>query len=161
MNHRPITHRVVSRGMECKSITKNSQGVVSITDPSEVQLGLDGLLTIDGRKLLVVRGGDASDTAGRVFVMAANKTDKTGAKFRFSRSKRGLMEVDPIFGNSIRVTPASLERYIKEWFCLGELLSTSTGKVIVIVDRLPRMATQLWGQGRFIAQVAELFEFLD
>jgi hypothetical protein len=109
----------------------------------------------------VTRGGDISQTVGSVFIMFANQTDRTGAKFSFSRSKRGLMEVDAIFGNSIRVTPASLKRYIKEWFCLGELLSTSTGKVIVIVDQLPKMATQLWGQGRFIAQVAELFEFLD
>lgn len=140
---------------------KNAQHVLSITDPAEVQAGLDGLLTVNGKKLLVVRGGDASDTAGRVFIMAANQTDRTGAKFNFSRSKRGLTEVDPIFGNRIRVTQASLEGYIKDWFTLGELLHTSTGKVIVIVDRLPRMATQLWGQGRFIAQVADHFEFID
>ena|ERR1700740_2090410 len=147
--------------MECQSLKENSQHVVSITDPAEVQAACDGLLTVGGKKLLVTRGGDISQTVGSVFIMFANQTDRTGAKFSFSRSKRGLMEVDPIFGNSIRVTPASLERYIKEWFCLGELLSTSTGKVIVIVDQLPKMATQLWGQGRFIAQVAELFEFLD
>ena len=147
--------------MESKSIQKNSQGVLSIADPSEVQLAIDGLLSVGGRKLLVVRGGDASDTAGRVFIMAANQTDRTGAKFRFSRSKRGLVEIDPIFGNSIRVSPASLERYVRAWFCLGELLSTSMGKVIVIVDQLPRMATTLWAQGRFMAQVADHFEFID
>lgn len=158
--HRPMIHRVV-QWMESKSIRKNSQGVLSITDPAEVQLGLDGLLSVGGRKLLVVRGGDAGDTAGRVFIMAANQADRTGTKFKFSRSKRGLTEVDPIFGNTIRVSPASLERYIKDWFALGELLHTATGKVIVIVDRLPRMATQLWGQGRFIAQVADHFEFID
>jgi hypothetical protein len=147
--------------METKSLQKNSQGVLSITDPAEVQLGLDGLLKVSGKKLLVVRGGDANDTAGRVFVMAANQGDRTGAKFQFSRSKRGLTEIDPVFGNRVRVTPASLERYIKEWFTLGELLHTSTGKVIVLVDRLPKMTTQLWGQGRFIAQVADHFEFVD
>jgi hypothetical protein len=146
---------------EAKSIQKNSQGVLSIADPSEVQLAIDGLLTINGRKLLLVRGGDATDTAGRIYIMAANKADRTGSKFKFSRSKRGLTEIDPIFGNVVRVTPASMENYIKEWFTLGELLHTASGKVIVIVDRLPKMATQLWGQGRFIAQVADHFEFID
>jgi hypothetical protein len=146
---------------EAKSISTNKQGVTSITDPGEIQLGLDGLLSVGGRKLLVVRGGDTGDTAGRIYVMAANETDRTGAKFRFSRSKRGLTEVDPTFGNVVRVTPASMERYIRAWFCLGELLHTATGKVLIIVDRLPKMATQLWGQGRFIDQCAELFELLD
>ena len=147
--------------MESKSIKKNSQGVVSISDPTEVQAACDGLLTINGRKLLVARGGDASETAGRVFIMFANQVDRSGKKFRFSRTRRGLVEVDPVFKNVVRVTPASMESYIKEWFVLGELLSTSAGKVIVITDKLPRMATQLWGQGRFIGQCAELFEFLD
>jgi hypothetical protein len=147
--------------MECKSLQKNGQGVLSITDPGEVQAACDGLLTVGGRKLLVTRGGDTSETAGRVFIMFANRTDHTGAKFKFSRTRRGLVEIDPVFKNVVRVTPASMEHYIKEWFTLGELLSTSAGKVIVITDKLPRMATQLWGQGRFMAQVAELFEFVD
>jgi hypothetical protein len=147
--------------MESKSLKKNSQGVVSITDHTEVQAGLDGLLTVNGKKLLVVRGGDMYQTVGTVFIMFANQTDRTWAKFRFSRTKRGLTEIDPVFGNVVRVTPASIETYIKEWFTLGELLHTSAGKVIVIVDRLPRMATQLWGQGRFIAMVADHFEFVD
>jgi hypothetical protein len=146
---------------EAKSISTNKQGVISITDSAEVQAAVDGLLTVGGKKLLVTRGGDANNTAGRAFTMFANKTDRTGAKFKFSRSKRGLTEIDPVFKNVVRVTPASMEKYIKEWFVLGELLSTSAGKVIVIVDRLPRMATQLWGQGRFMGQCAELFEFLD
>jgi hypothetical protein len=147
--------------MESKSLKKNSQGVVAVTDPAEIQAACDGLLTVDGRKLLLVRGGDMYQTVGTVFIMFADQTDRTGAKFRFSRTKRGLTEIDPVFGNVVRVTPASMETYIKEWFTLGELLHTCAGKVIVIVDRLPKMATQLWGQGRFIAMVAELFEFVD
>jgi hypothetical protein len=147
--------------IETKTIQQNSQGVRSISDPKEVQLGLDGLLTVDGKKLLVVRGGDASDTAGKVFIMAANMTDRTGAKFKFSRSKRGLTEIDPIFGSRIKVTPVSMESYIKVWFALAECLHTATGKVLIIVDRLPKMATTLWGQGRFMAQCAAMFEFED
>jgi hypothetical protein len=57
---------------ESKSIQQNSQGVLRITDPAEVQAACDALLTVNGKKLLVVRGGDAGDTAGRVFIMAAN-----------------------------------------------------------------------------------------
>jgi hypothetical protein len=146
---------------EAKSISTNKQGVSSISDPGEVQAACDGLITVNGKKLLVVRGGDATDTAGRIYIMAANKADRTGSKFKFSRSKRGLTEIDPIFENVVRVTPASMENYIKEWFTLGELLSTSMGKVIVIVDQLPRMATTLWGQGRFLGQCADHFEFVD
>src|ERR1700756_1278171 len=106
--------------MECQSLKENAQHVVSITDPAEVQAACDGLLTVAGRKLLVTRGGDANNTAGRVFIMFANKTDRTGAKFKFSRTRRGLVEVDPMFKNVVRVTPANMENYIKEWFTFGE-----------------------------------------
>jgi hypothetical protein len=147
--------------LKSKSLKKNKQGVSAITDPKEVQLGLDGLLTVGGRKVLVVRGNDAMAVVGQVYTRFANERDETGAPFRFSRSRGALIETDPVFGRTVRVTPARMEYYLAQWFQFGELLRSTNGPVIILTSELPKMTAHLWGQHRFTARVAQVFTFVN
>jgi hypothetical protein len=143
------------------TLIENRQGVVSIVDRGQVQAAKDGLLTVGGLKILIVRGGDTNQTVGMVYREFMNRTDQTDERFRFSRSKRGLVEQDPIWGQTVRVTPTAMENYVKKWFILGELLYTAVGEVIIIVTELPKMSVNLWQQNRYIGQQAPLFDFID
>jgi hypothetical protein len=147
--------------VKAKSVTKNKQGVIAIVAPSEVKPGLDGLLTVNGRKVLVVRGNDAMAVVGQVYTRFANERDETGAPFRFSRARGSLVEIDPVFGRVSRVTPSRMEHYLKSWFQFGELLQSTNGPVIILTSELPKMTAHLWGQPRFTAKVAQMFAFVD
>lgn len=143
------------------TLVKNKQGVIAVTDREQVEAAKRGELTVDGRKLLILRGGDTSQTVAEVYLAFCNHTDRTGIHFKFSKDKRFLVEQDPIWHQSTRVSPTSMANYVKSWFALGELLHTAVGEVIIIVTELPRMSTALWGQGRYIAQHIGLFEVIE
>lgn len=147
--------------VEAKSLTTNKHNIASITDPIEVQAGLDGLLTINGVRVLVSRGNSVTRTVGYVYTEFARRVDRTGENFKFSRERRGIVEVDPLFKTVVKVTAARMEAYIREWFALCELVFATSGKVLVIVNQLPKMSVHLWMQDRFIAPVAGMFELIE
>jgi hypothetical protein len=146
---------------ETKSISRNAQNVATITDPVEVQLALNGLLTVNGHRVLVTRGNDAMVTVGQVYTEFVKHTDQNGQPFRFSRERRSLVETEPIFKAVVRVTPAKMAEYIRKWFQLAELVQATSGRVLILTKELPKMITHLWAQGRFVANVAPMFEFID
>jgi hypothetical protein len=120
-----------------------------------------GGLSIGDKKLLIVRGSNTEQTVCQVYLEFSRRTDNTGHQFQFSKSKRGITEHDRIWNQIVRVTPKAMEDYVKSWFALGELLHTAVGEVIILVSELPKMSVNLWVQGRYVAQHAALFEFVD
>jgi hypothetical protein len=117
-----------------------------------------GLLTLDGRKVLIIRGHDGNITTGYIFIEFANRADKTRHKFRFSKAKRSLTEQDPVWNSRTKVTPTRMEEYVKEWFVTTKLLHVHCGEVLIITDEIPKMAAQSWLQNRYLTCMVGMFE---
>lgn len=158
-SHRSITLPACFHLMEAKLI-RNKDDVVSITGRKQVQAAKSESLTVNEKPLLLTRGHPVDATVG-IVARAFVNNDRTGARFRFSRSKRRIVEQDPVWNQTVRVSPDAMADYVKSWFALGELLNTAAGEVIILTDELPRMSVNLWMQGRYIVKRAELFEIID
>lgn len=150
-----------SRDMQADIVT-NVKGIQAITNKEQVEAAKYENLTVGDKPVLIARGGDTAQTCGIIYREFSRREDRTGNRFRFSKSKRGIVEVDPVWGNDVKVTPTKMETYIKEWFCLVELVPTrALGEVLILVDELPKMATALWQQSRYAGLYAPMFELTD
>jgi hypothetical protein len=147
--------------IEAKSITRNKQNIEAITDPAEVKLALDGVLDVNGKRILVTRGAPAQAMTGFVYTEFARRLDSNGLPFQFSRQRRSLVETDPVFKRIVKLSPKRMESFLGQWFQFGELISAGGKQVIVLTDKLPGMLAHLLGQSRFLAAVAPMFSFVD
>jgi hypothetical protein len=162
--HRPMTVRCSSNKMieiEAKSVNTNKFGIVSVSDREEVKAGLEGILTVNGKRALVVRGNKPGVIVGQVYTRFLQEVDQAGEPFAFSRERRGLVERDPIFNRVVKVTPERMRQYLLAWFQPCELLQATNGPVLILVKDISLMAINLWRQDRFISNVAPMFSFVD
>ena len=144
------------------NVVKNIQGVDAITNREQVELAKVEDLFVNDKRVLIVRGNDTSQTVGQIFREFANRKDSTGHRFQFSRKPRGITEIDPVWTKPVRVTPPRMENYIKEWFTLAELVSTTAlGEILVLTNKIPPHAIPLWVQSRYAARFADLLEVVD
>jgi hypothetical protein len=81
-----VNHRLT---LAQATVVTTKQEVRLINDPGQVQLGLEGLLELDGKKILVCRGGDVNKIVRQVYTKFLNSRDATGESFRFSKKARG------------------------------------------------------------------------
>jgi hypothetical protein len=146
-----------------------------VEHPDQVK-DADNLTTEDGRKLLIVKGGNSAKLVKRVLKEASVRLDRSGHPFTMSRSLRGLCHRDP-YNVSVRISATQLEEYyLNEWFCYVELvhsapprsfnspplLNAGQQQYLRILDKLPSYTAALLSQSRFLTlELVNLFEVTD
>jgi hypothetical protein len=135
----------------------------------------DDLIMEDGRKLLILRGGNSQLLTNRILTEFSQRLDRAGNKFRISRAWRGLSQTDP-YGAPSRISGPEMEAFLSEWFCFVELVQSAPPQslnspplknsgqqqYLKILDRLPPFVIALISQSRFVTnQLVSLFEVID
>jgi hypothetical protein len=151
-------------------MTANTRTVSSvltiIEDPLEVQAALDGNLKVEGKPVLVCRGGDTARTVAAIYRSLAASKDWSGSAFKLSSRNKGLVHRDKFNGIG-KVTAYEFEKYVERDFCLCEVLTSADGTclhlsknkpVLAIMKKCPRFSGVLWQQRRWL-QDSELSMF--
>jgi hypothetical protein len=151
-------------------MTANTRTISSvltiIENPLEVAAAMDGTLTVEGKPVLVCRGGDTARTVAAIYRSLAASKDWSGSAFQLSSRNKGLVHKDK-FNCISKVTAYELEKYVERDFCLCEVLTSADGTclhvtkdkpVLAIMKKCPRFSAQLWQQRRWL-QDAELALF--
>jgi hypothetical protein len=141
------------------TVTKILQQIIS--DPVQVEQGLNGLLQYEGRTILVCKGGDVTKIVNQVYSKFLNSKDATGEPFRFSIKARGLVHVDKIWHATKRVSGPEFLNYLSDWFIPCQLLSNVNGPALVILTEVPPLFGALCQQTRFSGAHAEIFPLID
>jgi hypothetical protein len=123
--------------IESQSISTNKQRVTAITAADEIKLAMDGLLDVNGRRLLVTRGAPAQQMVGYVYIEFARRLDSNGVPFQFSLQRRSLVETDSVFKQVVKLSPKRMENFLAEWFQFAELVSAGGRPVLILTDKLP------------------------
>jgi hypothetical protein len=136
---------------------------------------INDLTTEDGRKFLVVKGGNSQKLVETVLKEMSTRLDRSGHPFTISRSKRGACHRDP-YGLQVRIPAPQLEEfYLNEWFCYLEIvhsappqsfnsppLQSGEQKYFRVLDKLPSFTAALLNQSRFLSQeLVNLFEVTE
>lgn len=129
-------------------------------------------LTIDGKPVLIVRGGNTQQLVNRIWTEFSKRTDRAGKPFTLSRKLRGLMHTDP-YGLPVRIPAPAVEAYLSEWFSFVELVHSappqtvnspvqSNNQYLRLVDAPPSFTVALISQSRFVTnELLDLFQFID
>jgi hypothetical protein len=136
----------------------------------------DDLITEDGRKLLIVKGGNSQKLVERVLKEFSTRLDRSGHPFTMSRSLRGLCHRD-LYNVSVRISATQLEEfYLNEWYVYCELvhsappqsfnspplINSGQQQYLRILDKLPSYTAALLNQSRFLSsELVNLFEVTD
>jgi len=143
------------------TIRKTSQQIEAISDPSQVAAAEEGDLKIGDRKVLVVEGGCTASVTGEVYLAFARNLDSQGKPFVFSLRFKGLGHEDPVWRRPKKVSGPEFEQYLANWFCFAEKVTNADGPALILTDKLPKFFAALMMQGRYAAQFAEDFTWID
>jgi hypothetical protein len=154
------------------AIVRHATTTLSIISGEQAKRA-DDLILEDGRKILIVKGGNTQKLVNRIFTEFSTRLDKAHKKFQISRRWRGLSHTDP-YGAPSRLSGPDLEGYLSEWFCFCEEVHSPaprTGKsepyqpnesYFKLLDRLPPFVIALISQSRFLTnQLVSLYEVID
>jgi hypothetical protein len=129
-------------------------------------------LTIDGKAVLIVKGGNTQQLVNRIWMEFSRRKDRAGKPFTLSRKLRGLMHTDP-YGLPVRIPAPAMEAYLSEWFSFVELVHSappqtvnspvqSNDQYLRLVDAPPSFTVALISQSRFVTkELLDLFQFID
>jgi hypothetical protein len=131
-------------------------------------------LTIDGKPVLIVKGGNTQQLVNKIWTEFSKKMDRAGKPFTLSRRLRGIMHTDP-YGLAMRIPAPQLEAYLSEWFSFVELvhsapprtvnspiLSGADNQYLRLLDSPPSFTVALISQSRFATnELLALFQFID
>ena len=130
-------------------------------------------LTIDGKPILIVKGGNTQHLVNRIWTEFSKRTDRAGKPFTLSRKLRGLMHTDP-YGLPVRIPASAVEAYLSEFFSFVELVHsappqtinspvvTGNQQYLRLLDKPPSFTVALISQSRFVTpELLELFQFID
>jgi hypothetical protein len=159
--------------MTLAKIRQATTTVHIIEDPEQVR-NADSLVTEDGRKLLIVKGGQTQLMINRILTEFSQRLDRAGNKFCMSRSWRGLSMTDP-YGAPFRVSGPDLEFFLTKWFLFVELVHSAPPQTynspplvggqqqyLKVLPRLPAFVTALVNQSRFTnSDLVNLFQIID
>jgi hypothetical protein len=131
-------------------------------------------LTIESKKILIVKGGNSQHLVTRILTEFSQRLDRAGKPFTMSRKWRGLAQTDP-YGAPSRISGPELETFLSEWFVFCELvhsappqafnsapLLSGEQKYLKILDKLPSFTAALVSQSRFVTQdLVSMFQVID
>jgi hypothetical protein len=131
-------------------------------------------LTIDNKKILIVKGGNSQHLVTRILTEFSQRLDRAGKPFAMSRKWGGLSQTDP-YGAPSRITGPELENFLSEWcvFCdlvhsappqafNSALLLSGQQQYLKILDKLPPFTAALISQSRFVNQdLVSMFEVIE
>jgi hypothetical protein len=143
------------------TVETSRQGLRAIVHTEQIAAAKKEDLELDNRKVLITRGHDLNATVGIIYREFARRPDQTGESFKFSKEKRGLIEIDPLWKQPRRLTTKAMGEYIESWFALCELVSVSGREVLILVDKLPAMFCHVLQQSKRLAPNAEFFVWAD
>jgi hypothetical protein len=156
------------------AVVRHATTTVVIIEGDQVKQA-DDLVTEDGRKILIVKGGNSQKLVARVLTEFSQHVDRAGKPFTMSRSERGIMHTDP-YGLPVRISGKDLEEfYLNKWFVYAELVHSvpprsgnspvPTGpnsQYLLILDKLPAFTVALLSQSRLVTrELVSLFEVID
>lgn len=155
------------------AVVRNATTTVAIIEGDQVKQA-DDLILEDGRKILIVKGGNSQKLVARVLQEFSQHVDRAGKPFTMSRSERGICHTDP-YGLPVRISGKDLEEYyLNKWFCYVELVHSVPARsgnspvltgpnyqYLLILDKLPAFTVGLLSQSRFVTrELVSLFEVI-
>jgi hypothetical protein len=145
------------------TVTETVQKMRIINNEDQVDAGLVGLLHLNGKPVLAVRGGESIGAASQVYIYVANLRDEHGEPvFKFSKKARGLVHKSATWGTWDRVTGAEMLAYLDRHFVPCQLVTNaSTGRALGLLDATPIQFGGVIMQTRFSGIFAELFSWID
>ena len=155
-----------------EAVVRTATTTLSIIEGEEQLKQVDDL-TIETKKLLIVKRGNTQKLVNRIFTEFSNRVDRAGNKFKISRQWRSLSETDP-YGAASRLSGPSLESYLSEWFVFCEEVHSPAPRThnsppyrpnesyLKILDRIPPYVIATISQSRFLTNgLVSLFQIVD
>jgi hypothetical protein len=154
------------------AIVRQATTTLSIISGEQVKRA-DDLVLKDGRKILVVKGGNIQHLVNAIFNEFSKRLDRAGNRFQISRKWRWLSETDP-YGAASRLSGPSMEAFLSEWFVFCEQVHSPAPRThnsppyqpnesyLKILDRLPPYVIATISQSRFLTkQLVSLFQVIE
>jgi hypothetical protein len=145
-----------------------SSTMTVIRDKEQIQAAMEGRLMAFGKPILVTRGNNMQATVTQIYKLFAVHKDMSGESFMLSSKHKGLVHRDR-FGCISKLTNYEYEKYLENFCCLAEVITSGTGTnlklnedspALVIKAKCPNFFAQLWQQRRWLQDAeAELFEW--
>jgi hypothetical protein len=142
-------------------IHRTKQEIEIINDPKHVLAAETGELTVEGKPVLITKGGDVMAVCQQIYLRFSRELDSLGKPFVFSRKAKGLAHSDPVWHNRAKVTGPQFEQYLATYFQFAEKISSPSGEALILTDKLPKFFSALIMQGRFSGNFLGLFQFTD
>jgi hypothetical protein len=150
---------------------KISSVLTIITDPTEISEAIAGRATVEGKRVLVCKGGnDMAETVKQVYQAFAEHKDMTREPFQLSKRLKGITHRD-IFGGIAKVSASDYAGYLSRWLVFGTPLTSGEGTnlrvdaehpALALSDKLPSFACQIWSQSRWLTpEIAGWFKWLE
>jgi hypothetical protein len=155
-----------------EATVRNATTTFRIIEGAQLQ-NLDDLM-VNGKPILIVKGGSSQKLVAKVFKEYSKRRDKAGKPFKLSRALRSIMHTDP-YRHCVKVTGTQMEDYLDSFFQYVELVHSAppqgfgaaplTGgnqQYLRLLDKLPAHVNALLGQGRFVEpEMLTGMEFVD
>jgi hypothetical protein len=156
----PVKQLNRKKFMEATTRTVASH-LILIQGEQEIAAAKDGILIIDSRPALIIRGIPAQDTIRAVYALFATRKDLTGSPFKLSHREKGIMHRDQ-WQDYSKLGSREFAKYLEHWTVLLDLSSYNGKPALVVVKSLPAMLAQLFHQPRYItAEMLAEFEWID
>jgi hypothetical protein len=143
------------------TVVETIQHVKLIKDPEQIKLAQEGLLELDGKRILIVRGGDSALVVSQVYQRFSNEKDDTGEAFRMSRNLRGLTHVVKPWNAPRKLTGPEFLSYLNAWFVPTQQIDNAIGSALLILPEVPPLFGALCQQSRYSGMFAGMFEWID
>jgi hypothetical protein len=143
-----------------EAIVRSATSSFQLIEGSQLQ-NLDDL-TVNGKPILIVKGGSSQKLVAKVFREYSKQRDKAGKPFKLSRALRSIMHTDP-YRHCVKISGPQMEEYLDSFFVYAELVHSTppqsfnaapvTGgsqQYLRLLDKLPAHVNALLAQGRFV-----------
>jgi hypothetical protein len=138
------------------------------------QVALADELTVNSKKLLIVKGGNSQQLVARVLTEFSKRLDRAGKPFTMSMKWRGLCHTDP-YNIPVRISGPQLdEYYLSIWYQYCELVhsappQTATSRTsgpnpqyLKLLDKIPAHTLALLSQSRFVTrELIDMFQIIE
>lgn len=155
-----------------EAIVRSASSTFQLIEGAQLQ-NLDDL-TVNGKPILIVKGGSSQKLVAKVFREYSKQRDKAGKPFKLSRALRSIMHTDP-YRHCVKITGSQMEEYLNTFFQYAELIHSTppqtfnaapvTGgnqQYLRLLDKLPAHVNALLAQGRFVQpEMLTGMEFVD
>jgi hypothetical protein len=143
------------------TVVETIQHVQVIKDPEQIKLAQDGLLELNGKRILIVRAGDSALVISQVYQRFSNEKDDTEKAFRMSKKLRGLTHIVKPWDAPRRLTGTEFISYLERWFTPVQLINHAIGDALMILPGVPPLFGALAQQSRYSGMFAGMFEWID